>query len=1182
MRSTNMLVQRVIQGMRSTNMLVQRVIQGMRSTNMLVQCVIQGMRSTNMLVQRVIQGMHSTNMLVQRVIQGMHSTNMLVQRVIQGMHSTNMLVQRVIQGMHSTNMLVQRVIQGMHSTNMLVQRVIQGMHSTNMLVQRVIQGMHSTNMLVQRVIQGMRSTNMLVQCVIQGMRSTNMLVQRVIKGMHSTNMLVQCVIQGMHSTNMLVQRVIQGMRSTNMLVQCVIQGMHSTNMLVQCGIQGMHSTNMLVQRVIQGMRSTNMLVQCVIQGMHSTNMLVQCGIQGMHSTNMLVQRVIQGHAAWIYKVRLFIHANKNSVAHQEKTSTIDNLKPQVTAPVVRLWKVHVKLSLIFPLPYEEAPVRYVVLQSRLKEKGLRSSQLKQELDLLQTVSVCESLDWAKCASLELLQTALAWQADIEAALEQCGVNVKIADDTPGAHILRLYGEREEAVRDQAELRGRLSSLQEKHQVDIEAALANLRKELQNRASDDAEMAGRENEEKTKRMIAEAEAAEAEKRQAAVEENEAKVIELQANIETLRASILEKEEEQKENKDLARDALEQLEAAKKTEVELQEKLRAAEAKEAEVEVSAVRVREEMMRGYEDETQKLREQVKQHSLTICAMEERLNKVVKKNKEAQTEMNHLKKTIQELKLKLQKPTPPPKPKVILQRPAVDVAATEQLISQLRMENVELQKNLHEQQTTILALRRDLAGASARLTDMAGELSEAQKEEMERNQRRVAKQEAELTSLRQQLAKLSSIVDKQTTEVGSLNGDITKHKSALSKYKTGVTERDSRIKDLETKLASKEVESQTQLNLIEEEGRITSELSALGAQCRGERHDQVIARQREALTELRARIKALEQTRPSLPTHNQALQQVMLLKKELSELHASQSANDIRLQNFCAAVDFGGSETPGGTMSVRRSGDSARAAAFHDQVNRARGVQPQSRAEAEIERSAHRETMEALETSESTFLTLLRGVASALELDSIEGLRSMAHIPKDEREKLMCAREQGCELVTGRIKVLKERIARKDELLQGYEKDLAKLRQAETLANKKTSQVDSLTTDVRSKIEEMQYLREALQRTRTRLEQEKRLNAAIKQKKTFHLENDRACQNSWHKHHCPPEDVMGKDMAKKRVQKEKLKRKNYEIHTLKGELGMKDRDLQNTRRKLLSMESTLGMDDSGRDPLQRPFTEE
>lgn len=74
--------------------------------------------------------------------------------------------------------------------------------------------------------------------------------------------------------------------------------------------------------------------------------------------------------------------------------------------------------------------------------------------------------------------------------------------------------------------------------------------------------------------------------------------------------------------------------------------------------------------------------------------------------------------------------------------------------------------------------------------------------------------------------------------------------------------------------------------------------------------------------------------------------------------------------------------------------------------------------------------------FLSLLSAVSACLELDGVEGLRNLAHIPKDERERLLRERERACEKLVGQIKVNRERIARKDELLQGYERDLAKLR--------------------------------------------------------------------------------------------------------------------------------------------------
>lgn len=75
------------------------------------------------------------------------------------------------------------------------------------------------------------------------------------------------------------------------------------------------------------------------------------------------------------------------------------------------------------------------------------------------------------------------------------------------------------------------------------------------------------------------------------------------------------------------------------------------------------------------------------------------------------------------------------------------------------------------------------------------------------------------------------------------------------------------------------------EDEGRIRNELTSMGAACRGERHCDIISHQKEALSEMRHRLKQLEQLRPGLPSNDQAVQQVAVLKKEMAEMRARQA---------------------------------------------------------------------------------------------------------------------------------------------------------------------------------------------------------------------------------------------------------------------------------------------------------
>ncbi|BFZ23626.1 hypothetical protein BsWGS_26664 [Bradybaena similaris] len=750
---------------------------------------------------------------------------------------------------------------------------------------------------------------------------------------------------------------------------------------------------------------------------------------------------------------------------------------------------------------------------RLKENGRLCGSLKEEIIFVQSLCADEDLTWIRGLFCELLTAELDWENLIEQSLEKCGVKVAISNENPGQHIQMLFSKWELALAEVESLQAQIRLLEEEHKAHLELKLKVLTTEMENKIQDAVEKTKLKGDQDLNTAIDEIRASEKAKRKRHVEAERRKTEEAESLLAQLRTSFEEHQQETKVRLEEASQAVQAMETMKVAENILKEQMNKIQQQLVDQTVEFTSSKEEMMNKFKNEQASYEEQIKQHSVTICTMEDKLSKLVKEKKSISDQLTKLK----------SKPAVPPK--VIVQRPREEIVALEQVLNALRHENAVLKKEIVDSQNITMALRRDLAGAAARLSDISGEMNESQKQEMERNRELLGQKAAELTDLRQQMVKLSQIIDSQKKEIQRLQGELSKEKTLSNKYKHRLEGNSGHVEKLEKELQREKEEQKRQLELLETEGRITSDLTSLGAQCRGERHEQVIARQREALIELRSRVKTLEQSRPPVYTEDQALQKIMHLQRELAELRTNQAlADNVYIQENSA---------------------------LDKQIGRARGFIGSSNAEAEMERSAHRETMDALDCSEASYLSLCRCLADTLHIEDIEGLSSLAHIPKDERERLVEVRKKACQLFATRIEALQERLARKDTLLEDYESQLAKLKATLVLEERRAHEVDNLKNNVRSRAEESEYLRETLNRTRDRLNQEKRLNNLIKDRKV--IVNDSTRHNVGH-HHCKVEDP--KDVVKKKQESELLKRKNYEIKKLKKELCDTERELHETHR--------------------------
>uniref|UniRef100_A0A8C3IGB0 Forkhead associated phosphopeptide binding domain 1 n=1 Tax=Chrysemys picta bellii TaxID=8478 RepID=A0A8C3IGB0_CHRPI len=673
-----------------------------------------------------------------------------------------------------------------------------------------------------------------------------------------------------------------------------------------------------------------------------------------------------------------------------------------------------------------------------------SSSLKREICNLQDLCIDPSVLWIHTPIVEILSSLLSWVEAVEQLLQDVGIDMSCSDKGMASYMKSLLENNHETMGRIQTLQAQLDKLQESQNSLLHEKLNELKVEHETELQDKIKLILLEKERENKKILDSAVAQEKDKLKESVEEEKKKVQHLENQWRHLTEIIeLKMKEEEIVNAKL-REAVDSLEEARKREAMLQDHLLMQDKH-----LTLIQDENELLKQkIQNEIMEYKEQIKQHSETIVALEDRLMEATQHQKIIEEENVALREKIEIFQKEPQKSA-----SSVSQELSDNEEAHVFLIGELAAARKEIQSK----QAIILGLKKDLSEAKARMSDMIGELSEKQKMELERNLILVGSQESELKVLREKLFEMSDLVDKKDKDLRTSAEELRHTKEKLKKLKNAAKEKESEFE----KLPQTDVQASntTKDEVPKTKKKQTLDLADLGVTCKGLRHEETIQRQKDALTELRDRIKTLEKT-PSLTIKEKVPEPLIVLKKDLSEKIAQKI----------------GLEKERVPSSIKKM-EAKLPSHF-----------PNTYSNVALERTAKLEMSDALDLSEKMYLNLIHALGSLMNVKELTGVQSVKHLSQDEREKVRLQRQKDLELLYDKISKLKSRLERKEELLKEYESDIGQLRANKVSLQAYQAEMTKLEDEVYREAEENALLKEALERTQFQLNQEKRLNRAVK----------------------------------------------------------------------------------------------
>nr|XP_020636893.1 forkhead-associated domain-containing protein 1 [Pogona vitticeps] len=662
------------------------------------------------------------------------------------------------------------------------------------------------------------------------------------------------------------------------------------------------------------------------------------------------------------------------------------------------------------------------------------NSLRKEISTLQNLRLTPPASEVQSLAAEVLCHLLSWVDAVEGLVHDVGLDVSSpAEKGVASYVKKLWDQHCNTTSQLQALQDQKRTIEESQHLLLQEKLKELKEQLEEDFQD-KEKELLEAEEEHRKILEGTAAMQEAKLKEAIDEEKRKVMDLETQMKQLAQNAK------------IREHLESLAATERRKTLAEEQSAVWEKRLEKVEKEA----EIQKRRNEEEISEYKEQVKQHSRTIVDLESKLVDSVQHVKKVKDENLTLQKQVEEMQRESCRSLPV----------GSQVASCTEGSHLFLKEDLDAAKEkIQSDEAVIAELKTELSGARARVSDIIGELGEKQKVELEQKQWLLHSQAHELSRLRENLLEMAQLVEQKDADLKIAREALRNSRDKLQEMVAA-----TRGKAEEPEKAHQHKGVQTTAPLVDEAAGTrqgpAADLADLGARCRGCRHEETIHRQKDAVAELRQRIKLLEKGGPS-DSKGRAAEPLIVLRKGLAE-KKSQKPEEEQVTSPAAGaktLQCGLSSTDPNLM---------------------------------IERTGRLGMADALDLSENLYLRFIQDLASLVNVKELGGLQTVRHLPQDEREKVGALRQKDAELLFDKVNQLKHRLERKESLLKEYERDMGKFRTSKQTLQACQSEIAKLAEKIYRESEEKALLKEALERTKLQLIQEKRLNRSLKHRQS------------------------------------------------------------------------------------------